>query len=120
MTTTRMDLHDVVGKTPDADFLRDMIGFATKRLMELEVGGLTGAGYGEKDPDRLVQRNGYRERDWETRPGTVELHIPKLRKAQAQEGKLLSWFSRAAPDGGEGADGGHSGGLHSGDIDTLG
>ena len=81
-----MDLHDVVGKTPDADCLRDMIGFATKRLMELEVGGLTGAGYGEKDPERLVQRNGYRERDWETRAGTVELHIPKLRKAQAQEG----------------------------------
>jgi len=77
---------DVVGKIPDADFLRDMIGFATKRLMELEVGGLTGAGYGEKDPERLVQRNGYRERDWETRAGTVELHIPKLRKAQAQNG----------------------------------
>ena len=90
MTTTKMDLHDVVGKTPDADCLRDMIGFATKRLMELEVGGLTGAGYGENLPHWLAQRNGHRERDRETRAGTVELHIPKLRKAQAQEGKLLS------------------------------
>jgi transposase-like protein len=48
--------------------------------MELEVGGLTGAGWGEKSPDRLVQRNGYRDRDWETRAGTVELRIAKLRR----------------------------------------
>jgi putative transposase len=46
----------------------------------LEVGALTGAAYGEKDPDRLAQRNGYRDRTWETRAGTVELRIPKLRK----------------------------------------
>jgi putative transposase len=48
--------------------------------MELEVAGLTGAGYGDKSPERLVQRNGYRDRDWQTRAGTVELRIPKLRK----------------------------------------
>jgi putative transposase len=48
--------------------------------MEMEVAGLTGAGFGEKSTERLVQRNGYRERDWQTRAGTVELRIPKLRK----------------------------------------
>jgi putative transposase len=80
MTNDTMNLQTLVGKTADGDFLREMIGFATQRLMELEVGGLTGAAYGEKDADRLAQRNGYRDRDWETRAGTVELRIPKLRK----------------------------------------
>ena len=80
MTNDQMDLNALVGKSADGDFLRDMISFAAQRLMELEVGGLTGAAYGEKDSERLAQRNGYRDRDWETRAGTVELKIPKLRK----------------------------------------
>jgi len=80
MTDDTMNLCALVEKTSDADLLRGMIGFAAQRLMELEVESLTGAGYGEKSAERLVQRNGYRDRAWETRAGTVELHIPKLRK----------------------------------------
>lgn len=79
MTDDRMNLQALVGKSADADFLREMIGFAAQRLMDLEVGSLTGAGYGEKSSERRAQRNGYRERDWETRVGTVELRIPRLR-----------------------------------------
>lgn len=88
MTEDNMDVHALLGKSADADFLREMIGFAAQRLMDLEVGGLTGAGYGEKNPERLAQRNGYRERDWETRAGTVELRIPKLRKGSYFPGFL--------------------------------
>jgi hypothetical protein len=72
MTDEMMSLRGLLEKSPDADLLREMIGFAAQRLIELEVGGLTGAGFGEKSSERLVQRNGYRERDWETRAGTVE------------------------------------------------
>ena len=80
MTDDMMALRGLLEKSADSDLLREMIGFAAERLMELEVGALTGAGYGEKSADRLVQRNGYRDRVWETRAGTVELRIPKLRK----------------------------------------
>ncbi|MDX0346995.1 IS256 family transposase, partial [Sinorhizobium meliloti] len=79
MTNDMMNVRSLVEKSADADLLREMIGFAAERLMELEVGGATGAGFGEKSPMRLGQRNGYRDRDWETRAGTVELRIPKLR-----------------------------------------
>ena len=80
MTDDRMALRGLLEKSADTDLLREMIGFAAERLMALEVGTQTGAGYGEKSADRLVQRNGYRDRVWETRAGTVELRIPKLRK----------------------------------------
>ncbi len=79
MTDDMMNLRSLVEKSADADLLREMIGFAAEKLMALEVGAATGAGYGEKTALRLAKRNGYRDRDWETRAGTVELCIPKLR-----------------------------------------
>ena len=80
MTDDMMPLRVLLEKSSDADLLREMIGFAAERLMELEVEGLTGAAHGERSPARITHRNGYRERSWETRAGTVALKIPKLRK----------------------------------------
>ena len=88
MTADMMNLQALLEKSSDTDLLRDMIAFAAQRLMNLEVEGLTGAGHGERSADRLNQRNGYRDRDWETRAGTVELRIPKLRKGSYFPGFL--------------------------------
>jgi transposase-like protein len=88
MTDEMMNLRSLLEQSPDADFLREMIGFAAQRLMDLEVQGLTGAEHGERSPDRINQRNGYRDRVWETRAGAVELRIPKLRKGSYFPGFL--------------------------------
>ena len=66
MTDQETALRELLAKGSDARLLREMIGFAAQRLMELEPGALTGAGHGERSADRLVQRNGYRDRDWES------------------------------------------------------
>ena len=81
MTEEMMSLRTLLEKSSDADLLREMVGFAAQRLMELEVESLTGAAHGERRPDRINHRNGYRDRIWETRAGAVELRIPKLRKS---------------------------------------
>ena len=88
MTDDMMGVRALVEKSPDADFLREMIGFAAQRLMDLEAQGLTGAEHGERSAERINQRNGYRDRIWETRAGTVELRIPKLRKGSYFPGFL--------------------------------
>jgi transposase-like protein len=88
MTDEMMNLQGLVEKSSDSELLREMIGFAAQRLMDLEVAGLTGAGHGERSPDRLTHRNGYRDRLWETRAGTIELRIPKLRKGSYFPGFL--------------------------------
>ncbi len=80
MTDDTIALRALLEKGSDASVLREMIGFAAHRLMELETEARCGAAHGERSPERQVQRNGHRDRDWETRAGTVELRIPKLRK----------------------------------------
>ena len=67
MTDEKMALLELIAKSADAELVRDMLGFAATRLMEAEVGARTGAAHGVRDPARQVQRNGYRERAWETR-----------------------------------------------------
>ena len=80
MTIDRVALKDLIEKGSDSDLLREMLAFVTGRMMDMEVESLTGAGHGERSADRTNQRNGYRTRDWETRAGTVQVAIPKLRK----------------------------------------
>jgi putative transposase len=61
------------------DLLRAMVQDFAEALMGAEADALCGAGYGERTPERLNRRNGYREREWDTRVGTIELAVPKLR-----------------------------------------
>ena len=72
MTDDTVGPQRLFEKTSDADLLREMIGFAADRLMALEMDGLCGAGHGERSADRSNQRNGYRERLWETRRASRE------------------------------------------------
>jgi len=88
MTIDRMTLKALVEKGSDDDLLREMIGFVANRMMDMEVEGLTGASWGERSAGRVNHRNGYRERSWETRAGTVDLAIPKLRKGSYFPGFL--------------------------------
>src|SRR5512132_195260 len=79
MTDDRMALVELIEKRADTDLVREMLAFAAARLMDLEVETLTGAPAGLRSPERLTQRNGYRERAWDTRAGRIDLAIPKLR-----------------------------------------
>ena len=80
MTDERMALLELLEKGADADLIRELLAYASERLMEAEVDRLTGAAAGVRSPERINHRNGYRERGWETRVGRIELAIPKLRK----------------------------------------
>jgi putative transposase len=82
MAKSRMDLSAFVGKLleeQDGDVLREGIRVLLQALMETEVAGLIGADRHERTPERTGHRNGYRMRTWDTRVGTIELAIPKVR-----------------------------------------
>ena len=82
MATDRMALVDVLRKGEDsmADFLQEGVRWLVQELMEAEVSAQIGAGRYERTDERTTQRNGYRTRPWDTRVGTLELAIPKLRQ----------------------------------------
>ena len=80
MTDERMALIELVEKQVDGDLVREMLAFAAERIMELEVEARTGAAKGARSPLREAQRNGCRDRDWDTRAGRIALEIPKLRE----------------------------------------
>ena len=82
--SNRMTIEQVVREVMDgehADVLRESVRLVVQELMELEVSELIGAAHGERNPEgRMTQRNGYRPRQWDTRAGTIELQLPKLRR----------------------------------------
>src|SRR5829696_6312961 len=78
----RMSVGELVGKVladEHADVLRQAVVWLAQELMEAEVTQAAGAGYGERSSERAARRNGYRARAWDTRVGSIELAIPKLR-----------------------------------------
>jgi putative transposase len=90
MTTTKSNiaLAELAEKGADTDLLKQMIQYVAQRMMEMDAEGLCAAAYGERSPERLNSRNGYRERLWETRAGSIDLKIPKLRKGSYFPGIL--------------------------------
>jgi transposase-like protein len=75
----RMSVSELVGKVmaaEHADVLRQAVTWLAQELMEAEVTAAAGAGYGERNPERAARRNGYRQRAWDTRVGSIELAIP--------------------------------------------
>ena len=107
------------------DLLRQMVQIFAEALMSADADAVCGAGYGQRSPDRRNIRNGYRWRGWDTRAGSIELAVPKLREGSyfpdwllerrrrgrigaSQRGRnLLSARGQHPPDGEAGPDPGH-------------
>ena len=79
----------------EPDLVRDMVRSFAERLMSAEADAMCGAGYGERSADRVNSRNGYRHRDFDTRAGTIDLAVPKLREGSYYPGWLLEPRRRA-------------------------
>src|SRR3712207_2763531 len=80
MTEERLPLAELLAKGGEADFLRSVAEAVLQLLMEADVEGLIGAGRHERTGERLNYRNGFRDRALDTRLGTLQLRIPKLRQ----------------------------------------
>jgi putative transposase len=88
MTKASIALSELAEKGADVDMLREMIQFISQRVMEMDIEARCGASYGERGVPRENSRNGYRERLWETRAGSIDLRIPKLREGSYFPGFL--------------------------------
>ncbi len=104
------------GDDGDTDLARAMLQAFAEALMSAQASMQCGAGYGERSEERVNSRNGYRQRPWDTRVGTIDLAVPKLR-----EGIYCpEWLAGAAPAGRAGAGGGDRPGLCGGRVDPAG
>ena len=88
MTKTNMDLSELLAKHDQGDLLRSIAEAVLQLIMEADVDGLIGAGRHERSGDRTTWRNGYRERALDTRLGTLNLRVPKLRQGSYFPGFL--------------------------------
>ena len=98
VTTPSMDILGWLRKQvaeADSDLLREMVRVFAETLMSAETAALCNVGYGERTPERTNARNGYRPRTWDTRVGTMEVAIPKLRKGSYYPDWLLEPRRRA-------------------------
>jgi PleD family two-component response regulator len=95
MAEERMPVLDALrkGEEPAEDPLREIVRWTIQELMEAEVAAQIGAGRYERSLERSTQRNGYRPRPWDTRVGSLELQIPKLR----QGSYFPSWLESSVP-----------------------
>ncbi len=118
MAKPRMDLTAFVGKLleeQDGDVLREGIRVLSQALMESEVADLIGAERYERSDQRTALRNGTRPRTWDTRVGTVELAIPKVRP-----GTYVPVAAAPAPACGAGLAGRRTGSLRAWRLDAEG
>ena len=88
MTKTNMDLSELLAKHDQGDFLRGIAEAVLQLIMETDVEGIIGAGRHERSGERTTWRNGYRERALDTRLGTLNLRVPKLRQGSYFPGFL--------------------------------
>ena len=99
MTNNSLNALEVVRKhlesSGGSDLLAEMVKSFAQALMSAEADAVCGAGYGERSAERVNSRNGYRSRDWDTRAGTIELAIPKLRTGSYFPGWMLEPRRRA-------------------------
>jgi len=96
MAEPTMPGMDVIRKQLEGgDLLRELVSGVVAALMSAEADGVCGAGYGERSPERTNSRNGYRQRRWDTRAGTIDLEIPRLREGSYYPHWLLQPRSRS-------------------------